>query len=364
MREPPICNSKRSTNLSRIKPNLGEAFLRIRFVVSGLLLCLLSVGVDAAESRADLKTKIGPYLCKHHSPPSTPIEIWNLGIFDAQISGSLGGEESKHESSRRAMQNGFVSGRCHDKLFWTVSSAAPVPLTQLQKDVFIASKKHLLKYCRSYRLDFVSDRLSVPTPIAKSFLGDDSNGNLKVNLSTFERGTASLTCLPRSKNTGPKLWYLFPIKGGPDFLVPHEGLFVGSNRLVQQLTGWLAKIRLDLRLSALEFNNPKINALSQELRLRHSPNHDRFELRKLKESFLAEGYRFLGENRVIGKSLKEVAWLLYHSPRHRSLLLNRDAKVVGIKHTTTGNRIELVLVFGGELSKVSVRQNPSNSIKR
>ena len=88
----------------------------------------------------------------------------------------------------------------------------------------------------------------------------------------------------------------------------------------------------------------KVNIASKRL-VYPSINHNRKILNKVKKALKKDKIRLIGENRFIGKDIREAAKQFWMSPRHRSLLLNKNANEISVikKATKNGNLIVLTV---------------------
>lgn len=140
-------------------------------------------------------------------------------------------------------------------------------------------------------------------------------------------GLVTVTCShdragsPDAARQGPELWYSVPSGKGPAPMNPVPG----------SLFAWINEAR---KLENLHPLSP--------IRLRHAPDlskaqtslHDRKKLREI--AALARNQQKLslvGEDRVIARSTEDAAWLLWNSPRHRDLLLSKDARSIMVQET-------------------------------
>jgi hypothetical protein len=140
-------------------------------------------------------------------------------------------------------------------------------------------------------------------------------------------GVVTVTCshdsaqIQRAAYKGPELWYAIPTGKGPASRVPAE----------KSLITWINQVR---KLENLEpLKSVKLRR-APDLSRDETPLHDRKKLREI--AVLARNQQKLslvGEDRVIARSTEDAAWLLWNSPRHRDLLLSKDARSIMVQET-------------------------------
>ena len=125
---------------------------------------------------------------------------------------------------------------------------------------------------------------------------------------------------------GPELWALIPIKNAAQAAVPRLAL---ASKDSEELIPWIQAIRKLHKLAPLQTTNPLLRRFATQLLSDFSIRHPRPLLLQARQQLLTKHIKIIGENRVKANSLEEMAWLLWNSPSHRSLLLNKDATALG-----------------------------------
>ena len=119
------------------------------------------------------------------------------------------------------------------------------------------------------------------------------------------------------------------------------------------LLAWIKSSKGKLKLKPLSLNKNALLKASRELAsVNSSVRHDRKGLIDVRKRLLEESSLVLiGENRVRSDDLGRMKWLLWYSPRHRSLLLDKDARELALfrKEQADGSRL-LVLLFARPLA--------------
>lgn len=308
--------------------------------------------------REDIKTKVGPRLCGD-TPPNLQ-ENWKNGIYDAQIEGqTLQSQEHQNiplakltKASRlladRHYHHGYSSGFCPNGKAWVVTTPGARALHKMNEKAYQLDTKEVATYCREFYLDFAPAEKGPPR---KLNLPEDFDGSQKLTITTdlLESGVISLTCLPKENHwQGPVVWYLAPVKKGPRKFVPHTKLLTAQNNLKNpssNMLQWVNAIRADEKLPPLQELPTTYTKPLKNLVASRSIVHDRLLLKDVQKQLKVRSATFLGENRVKGRQTTDMAWLLWNSPRHRSLLLNEKATHISTQLTPAGSEKLMVIAL-------------------
>jgi hypothetical protein len=298
--------------------------------------------------RKDVVDGFGAVFCASEAAPSAlPLSLWEKGITDAQIEGRalvrrLGREASVQMAERKArtlarMRRylGYAHGTCTDGRAWAIGLPAPEPLVR-QGDELLLPQAALREACESWRVDF-----------ARNAGGDAEQLHAaagKVSLKGLDDGVVSLTCQPHAPGwRGPVEWHMSPVGKAPGTLPPKpEALTVGKSA-EEGLIAWVNRIRTAAKLPPLAPRD-ELTREADMLAIDPSLTHNRKLLRKATEALASQKLRLIGEDRVKGRDTSEMAWLLWHSPRHRALLLDKKATGIGIALRKAGDGELAVLV--------------------
>lgn len=322
----------------------------------------------SAVARPDVSARLGALTCAE-APDNRPIGAWAVGVFDAQIDGRkaeirAGRSPTEEELARKAHAlaqtrgyQGFAHGLCADGTGWAAAMPAPEPLNIL-KDGTISLPTALDTACESYRVDFAATAgdapraLGAPKTIDPKTLGD---------------GVVSVTCQPpKPRFQGPVLWFLAPVGKGPATELPAAAALAEGRGTEEQLIAWVNAVRRGEALKPLVFTK-EMRGEASILAIDPTLTHNRAMLRKVGESLASGSVRLIGEDRVKGRDAAAMAWLLWASPRHRDLLLDKKATVAGIATVVTRGETLAVLLVGEDeplkTARVPGRGAKSKSLK-
>jgi hypothetical protein len=120
----------------------------------------------------------------------------------------------------------------------------------------------------------------------------------------------------------------------------------------QSLGGWVNHLRQLVGRNPLHLNQGFLKRMSQQtIRHHRGIRHDRRELRRIHQTLSRHQFTFLGENRVKAASFRDMAWLLWFSPRHRSLLLDAEATHMGWQVSKQGTEYHAVMLLARQNSE-------------
>lgn len=138
----------------------------------------------------------------------------------------------------------------------------------------------------------------------------------------------------------------------------------GAPRFDLQLMSWINAVRRAESLKPVVFKN-SLNDEASVLAIDPTLTHNRAMLRKVGDSLDAGNVRLIGEDRVKGRTAEVMAWLLWNSPRHRALLLDKSATVAGLAVKDLRDETLVVLVFGEDQPlKTAKRDGATGKRKR
>lgn len=316
-------------------------------VLSSSLWTSSALALDLLE-RSDIKQGMTQLVCQSATLPSAiPLDLWAQGIADAQLEGSLTTESadpslSDAELARKARAQArihhyqaYAYGRCPDGRAWTVALPSPTPLGK-QGDDLLLPVAVLHDSCASWRADFV-----------KNSGGDAELLHVrggKIATQQLGDGVISISCQPHSPSwQGPVEWFLTAVGKAPTREVPAAQL-LSENKNQDDLLAWINQLRIKQNLQPILLNE-ELNKQAETLTLDSSLAHNRQYLRKISSKLSERNINLLGENRVKGRTLAEMAWLLWYSPRHRALLLSPEANTVGLSFKHLKDNDLAVMIF-------------------
>lgn len=309
--------------------------------------------------RVELQRKLQPLVCSGREP--SPRQIMAAGVSDASLRvARLDAAQSQRLTPDRMLKAGrrlarkhnhlgFVTGRCRDGSRWAVTTPAPAGIRRPGRNGLLTIDPTVLRrHCAKYRLDFAPSPGGTPRRLWSQT--DDRRRNpltdssaMRVNTAFLGTGTVGLTCTPKvtgKDRAGPILWNLLAIGRGPGPLPGVSLLEEG-----QSLERWVNYLRQATGLKPLNFTHPLPGKLAGKLAATGKVAHHQGDLQKVRRSLRDKSGRFIGENRVKGRSPADMAWLLWHSPRHRALLLSDKATHLGLHQRRLSDQRLAVLVF-------------------
>lgn len=313
--------------------------------------------------RTDLGQAFSSAVCERKAG-SLPFDAWAAGVYDAQIEGRfmnrrdglpVDAERLEHKAKALALVRGlggYSFGSCENgKRGWILALPAPHPVRVVAKGRLQMPVQDLAARCETYRVDFASSRsfeakeLQLERGIVDSLrLGD---------------GVLSITCQPKMPRwRGPVLWFLVPTGIGPQRAAPESEALSAK---VESLGPWINRIRGKAGLRPFSFPG-RLKAQADILAVDGSVTHDRQLLKKVSDHLGNERVKLLGEDRVKGDSTEVMAWLLWNSPRHRALILNREATAAGLAIKEVGQEKLAVLITAREETS-AVSQAPVSRSK-
>lgn len=302
--------------------------------------------------RKDIADSLGPALCTSPTVPSAlPLGLWEKGISDAQIEGRLleqrfSVEINLSQAQRKAKSlarmrryQGYAYGTCSDGRAWALALPAPAPLERTGEKLAVPALA-LHETCESWRVDYARNNGGTSVPLR-------SHGGT-IDIKTLEPGVVSVSCQPRKPRwQGPAQWYLTPIGLAPSAEVPGAESLKNGQTSEAGLIAWINQVRSQNQRRPLVVH-ADLTSEAGILAIDPSLTHNRKMLTAASTTLAGQKLRFLGENRVKGRDLHEMAWLLWYSPRHRSLLLNEEARWLGVTLRNTREGKLAVIVIGSD----------------
>jgi hypothetical protein len=123
---------------------------------------------------------------------------------------------------------------------------------------------------------------------------------------------------------------------------------------------WVNQIRTQLNLPSLNFSDPKMRSQAKTLTFKNTTAyHDRRALKQMKNQLAKENYQLNGENRAVGRTLSDIAWLFWHSPRHRSLLLSPHSNRASLEIVERSHHLLAVLILARKTKYAEIKPKPS-----
>ena len=325
--------------------------IMVFFLVSGWAQAQPSSSI---QFRNDLYDALSTLVCSKESSP-TMQDLWNIGIFDAglkvyQLKPALAPntQDRLNRLGRELAQNnnhrGFLWGQCSAQRHFIATTPSPQNFT-VKKGRFNLNTDTIRHHCHRMRIDYAHAFLTKPRKIL-SMETKKLPKQISLDLNLLDRGTLGITCKPKVPQwQGTELWALFPVGLGP-LEKPIQFDFLKTDQSIQHLSRWVNHVRTAMNLKRLSKGSIKVEELAKPLIQKNQTiMHNRRQLKQISKKFKKINGRFLGENRVKSRDTAEMAWLLWNSPRHRSLLLSKKATHL----TTLARKIKdedlAVLVF-------------------
>jgi uncharacterized protein YkwD len=280
-------------------------------------------------------------------------DLISNGLYDAQvdvivlrpkdsqskIQGSLV-KQRAIDLATMSQQLGYSYGVCDNGHGWVMTFPSPEPVT-LDSRILSVSKK-AAQHClpKTLKVLFASEQKG------RSFLVP-IDGEFRAQLPD-SKGYASVVCSPAQfAASGPREWALISLGGAKmnaADLLPPQGL-----ASQEALTQWINQKRLSANLPSLTVDT-ELTAAATGLAGRRMIHHDLNALSKIRSALDKKGLEVFGENRVQGKSLAELAGLLWMSPSHRDLLLHPNAEIMGLSVKESEGGFFAVMLVGRKTS--------------
>lgn len=336
---------------------MGTSTKRLSVILSCLLNLLSSVvsaaSLPLAHGKPVERTVPMPLASTVCDRPIQAADLVSNGLYDAQvdvivlrpkdskskIQGSLV-KQRAIELATASQQLGYSYGVCDNGQGWVMTFPSPEPIT-LNSRILTVSKK-AAQNClpKSLKVLFAAEQKG------RSFLVP-LDGELTAKLPD-SKGYASVVCSPvQFAASGPREWALISLGGAKinaSDLLPPQGL---SNQ--EALIEWINQKRLAANLPNLTVDG-ELTAAATGLAARKLIHHDLNALSKIRSALDKKGLEVFGENRVQGKSLAEIAGLLWMSPSHRDLLLHPNAEAMGFAVRETEAGFFAVMLVGRKIA--------------
>ena len=342
---------KHSQNIKRKQKSISSS------KVSGLK--TVEESVTSGGNRGDY-VRVRDYACSGNKLSTK--DLWQYNIYDAQVQGAvvniksgstLGASEFDTISKKFAKSNyheGYYWAKCSNSKLLILSTPSGYPLKKLS-EVQYELNPSSLKHCSKYSINYAPSDEGVSKSIRPGIdLGKSGGNNLFLNLDLLKEGTFSLSCTTNQNELA--LLYLAPIKNGGHNIPLHT--FLKSTLAdVSSLVVWINNVRRKEGLASIDFTNKELIPIGRELIKDKRVEHDLKKLQSVKNYLQSKNLRFLGEDRVKAESFEKMIWLLWNSPTHRSLLLDKRATHGSVAYDHMNALVSIVLVEHQNTYRVS-----------
>ena len=289
--------------------------------------------------------------------------LWQAGIFDAQVEASrmrgftkitdAEGVDRARALAQTFHYGSYAGGACPDGSGWAAAFPAPKPVQVTANRILISDARR----CKGEQVE---------VRFAATKGGDSEKLEVRsgiVDVAKLDAGFVSVTCRPSSPNwAGPEEWYLIPVGSVGDGQAPHEETLVEPVK-PESIVAWVNGLRRDAGRPAIALSE-ELNEAARTIGVSAKVQHDMKTLshvgQELKEK---KGLILQGEDRVRSRSIVSSARLLWRSPPHRDLLLNRDAALFGVKLEKVGKEYFVGIVMGRPLAEPQISQKNSQKTK-
>ena len=236
--------------------------------------------------RDDLRHKLKTKLCYGDLSTNDPRDLWAVGIYDSQIVGQVFKAKKKFSKelieraslkiAEKRHKRGAAAGFCDDGKVWTI--ATPAPKNILENGEYLRISTHELREsCKSFRVDFTPDGLSLPKKLASST--NNNATQISINKKFLKKGVISLSCDPKDEDLGHQTWFMIPNKK-PEFDLPNEK-FLNLANDSSTFISWLNSVRSIYSMKPLEKNSILQNV--SKILVYPSVNHHRKLLQAKKQ---------------------------------------------------------------------------------
>jgi hypothetical protein len=226
---------------------------------------------------------------------------------------------------------GYVAGLCSAKVGWSAALPAPGPVKIDQEHIELPVAT-LNARCKKWQVRYVSQDAGRSKEVAVTPKG-------LLNSQGLGEGVVSVNCIPLYPRwLGQKTWYFIPTgglakpRGVPEFAVLQPEAKTPED-VEKSLVLWINRLRLREQLKPLILDD-RLSRVASALTVSDSIDHDLHLMEQVSKKYSQDKFTLSGENRVKGGSVSELAWLLWHSPSHRDLLLLElplsDQNLIGV----------------------------------
>ncbi|MFW7380294.1 MAG: CAP domain-containing protein [Oligoflexus sp.] len=305
----------------------------------------------AARYRPDLAAILAQHFCNQKVDTSHPSKLWRYEFYDfdlltyhiqAQTEQRLSSRQVQKAAFHLAARNrhaGYAFAVCSERAAWIATTPSPNKTLNRTTEALQISLDSMKQRCRSLTIDHASNHSSKIRRILQHQLQGDNSTSLQINHHLLSSGFLSLTCLPKQQELGPLTWAMFPIqyqfseRADPPQTLP-------------EILSWINQQRQQDGLLPVEASQTLLHQAAASLsRHNQSVHHFRPQLKKIRDHLQSQQIRLIGENRVRAGEPALLSWLLWNSPRHRSLLLNRKATHIGMHLQQLGDEQLLVILL-------------------
>ena len=305
--------------------------------------------------RNDLSQPLNKLFCNQERQITTK-DAWQNQVFDSQIdvqmvSSTESGPIDISKLRKAALKiakakyhNSIAAGMCDSKRGWVATMPAAGPILHKMKNSIELDTSTMNRYCSYWRVDFASASGSTPRRL---FPKNSKKIKKWLNIDTrlLGNGVISTTCRPRKpKWIGTTMWFMLPINRGPG-KIPFHSMLISAPDEPEALLSWINAVRQKHDLSPLDSKHAGLNWAGQQLAASRSIRHNRNHIKKVSQLLKEQRGQFIGENRVIGANNLEKAWLLWVSPRHRSLLLSKKPSHIAVGYELINQKKLSVVIF-------------------
>ncbi|SMF45934.1 hypothetical protein SAMN06296036_1148 [Pseudobacteriovorax antillogorgiicola] len=259
----------------------------------------------------------------------------NVSVSIKQLS------QAAQKIATRSGHKGYAFGICPNRVAWVITTPAPQPLMETIDHSVQIKLTPLTEACRAVRIDFAATYGGDTRALYRWPQHEAISPTLTIEPKFLPPGTLSVTCKPKNKYRGPELWALYPVHNMKPVL-PARNLIQESP---SSLKAWVNEIRIREGLPPLSDQLDALQETGERLSQKMTVSHDRRLIKREKTFLKKNQIKFLGENRVQARSTNDMAWLLWNSPRHRSLLMSPRATHFSLATQTTPQKSLAVLVF-------------------
>lgn len=340
-----ICSFRLFSSLSSKIISFYSGYLSLLFVLT------IHTSVCAKE------LSLAQTLCANKIPDSEL--LWKQAYFSTdlsftQIQLAAPLKDAKLEQfSRNLLRKNFHNSydliKCSNELAWLITSPLPEHAISKKNDRLEVFPSTIGSYCRGLSLDFADKSNARTLNLFKTSSLGVSSKPISIYLGKLAEGFLSVTCLPKQKTLGPILWALIPTREVSN-LVETSDFGISE----QAIFDWINEKRRQVGLKSLSLASGSLLNASRQLAVNSSTvHHDRTLLKQLKNELLTSSFlKIVGENRVRSHDLLKMKWLLWYSPRHRELLLDREASQVALSSQKQhdGSTL-LVLLFARKIER-------------
>ncbi len=300
-------------------------------------------------SERQIPLSLSAILCARQA---TAADFFTNGVFDAQVqvvrlTPTAGQKLTRDQARERAKklatqheQGSYAYNTCADGGAWALALPVADAVTVENQNLKLPQALNLTCVAGTLKTLFVPEAKGRALALPRSANNVAALPN--------QRGYASVSCVfKQNQNAGPREIALIPVQGASI-----DAADVGKKSLAsvdKNLEAWVNEKRRLENLPALTANKD-LNEAAKSLIGKKLITHNAQALSTARTLLTNKGVEPLGEDRVRGRDINELAGLLWMSPAHRNLILDPSADIMGLAVEQDDGGLFAVFIAGKKLA--------------